>query len=280
MKRTIWIVPALMFALSSNVLAEETKPALEVKACSGEESKTINLSKDASRKITIGKGQELELKFPGGGLLTGSIEEKKRKPRYLQEAQAIAKAVLKTESLMASDIKQTNECHPMVEAYDYGTIDYDVTQTLDGVEKQYKGSIKIGKAEHFYFATDLPVSNIKQEVFDAATGKKSEREKPANFYVSLNAKVGDVYTDYDAENYLGALALKFMVKASSRPLDSAGVGLALPMPFLKSPLELFVAEIWTKDDPSVGGDAKGTTKTTAFGVSLNIDSGIAWFTGK
>jgi hypothetical protein len=41
-------------------------------------------------------------------------------------------------------------------------------------------------------------------------------------------------------------------------------------------VEFFVAHLWTKDDADVSGPARGTTESTAFGISLNITKGIDW----
>lgn len=148
-----------------------------------------------------------------------------------------------------------------------------IVQTYDAqgvlLDKQ---TLIAGPAENFYLSADMPVTDIKQLTYDATTGTVLEKEKPASFYLGFNYKLGDVYTHYPAEKFYRNLSVKFLAKASSRPAESMGLGLA----YRFRQFDIFAARIWTKDHASVGGETLGTTSSTVFGISFSITRALNW----
>ncbi len=242
------------------------------------------------RVITQGEGQEIYFLFKGidsVGTVTGTVAETERKSRITQEAKDVIGTILGQKGVTIKSLETgipVESCYLHIEKNKRGTLAVKIKQippaaNADAVTGNYSGKILIGPTEHFNLSADMPVTNIKQLTYDSGSGTVIEKEKPASFYLGLNARWGDVYTNYETlGSYWKGISLKGLVKASSRPSESMGVGLSFPVPKV-GPLEFFVARVWTKDDQSVGGASLGKTGSTVWGLSFNVPKGLEWFKG-
>jgi len=129
-----------------------------------------------------------------------------------------------------------------------------------------------GPEENFYISADMPVNNVKQLKFNSQTNTVEEREAPSSFYLGFNYKIGDVFTSYPASKWYKDISIKGLVQASSKPFESAGIGLSYNFKYL----DLFIAQVWTKDDESAGTTELGTTNSTIVGISFNLSKGLDW----
>ena len=126
---------------------------------------------------------------------------------------------------------------------------------------------------------DLPVSNRKTLKYDQATKSLLPQDQNPQIYLSFNYSFADVVSEEK-----NTLSLKLMLQASSRPLDSVGLGLGyrLPQNLLgdSSSLSLFAGRFWTKQDGmTAGGDGllnQSTGKDWRFGISYDFSTGLPW----
>ena len=129
----------------------------------------------------------------------------------------------------------------------------------------------LGPKEHFFLSADLVLNDIKQ-LKRNTDGTLSEKETPQSFYLGFNYKMGDVISN-NYENWMDTdrVSLKFMVEVSEKPAESLGLGIGVDTKIGN----LFVANIWAKDDDSVG-DNRDYTDSIVFGISFDISKGISW----
>lgn len=131
-----------------------------------------------------------------------------------------------------------------------------------------------GPREMLYLSADLPVTKVKELQYDKASNQVTEKDAPENFYLGLNINpFYDVYTQHRSEVFYRNFSLKLLVKASSRPRESMGVGLG----YRFGMMDVFVAHMRTQDDPDISSG--GGTSSTAAGVSFNISKAVDWLSG-
>lgn len=226
---------------------------------------------ESGRIPPSGKDTPHMLKVPTGAAKV-NLKEEKRKTRIAEDLatlKKIAEGMFKTQAEFTEAVAK-KECVKYEQSYDRATVEI---QVLDSQGKELSSSTLVaGPSEHFYLSADMPVTNIKQLTYDSGTNSVIEKEKPASFYIGLNAKFGDVFTNYQFKEFYNDLSIKALVKASSRPSESMGVGVGYNFKLM----EIFVARVWTKDDQNVGGASVGTTASTIFGVSFNLTKGLEW----
>lgn len=211
-----------------------------------------------------------------------TIEESRRKSRIEEDVAKVfeyAKGQAKAFEISAVVEVPEPQCVTYKSAYKRSTISVQgsipVQWRSNGEPKLLiNRSLMAGPKEHWSLSADLPIINVKQLTYDSNTASVVEKDKPTSFYVGVNFKVGDVYTNYDYWD-LNNLSGKFLFKASSSPNDSMGVGFGYSFKFV----ELFYARVWTRDDVSTGKTNLGTTPSNIYGISLNISKGISWLQG-
>ena len=234
------------------------------------EKSYIDIVNGSTNRIPFsGKGDSIEFRVPNG-TSSVTVSEEKRKPRIVEEIVTIVKAIREKE--VEAIVPQEIICASYVQKYKRSTI---TVTALDKGNKELAVSKELiaGPAEHLYLSADLPVTNIKQLTYDSSSSKVVEKEKPASFYLGVNYQVGDIFTDYPGSKFYKKLSLKLMLKASSKPSESMGIGIAYSF----DAADIFAARIRTKDDPSVGGSSLGSTDATVIGASFNITKGIEWY---
>lgn len=136
-------------------------------------------------------------------------------------------------------------------------------------------AIVVGPEEHFYITADMPITNVKQLTYDDKSGEVIEKEKPGAFYIGVNGRWGDLYTEYNGKEWYKNLSIKGLFKASKKPGESIGIGIGYNFEVF----ELFIAQIWTKDDEDISGLKIGATDATVVGISFNLSRGAEWLKG-
>ena len=261
---------ALAFAFATDVSARED--VLSLVECGKE---FIVLDGMESGKIPPSeKGTTHMLKVPAGTTKV-KLKEEKRKTRISEDfatLKKIADSLVGTKVLKELEVVAVTkkECVIYEQHHNRTTVE---VQALDAQDKEI-GSFTLvaGPTERFYLSADMPVTNIKQLSYDSGTNSVIEKEKPASFYIGLNAKMGDVFRNYSSDEFYNDISIKVLIKASSRPSESMGVGIGYSFKLM----EVFVARVWTKDDQNAGGASIGTTASTIFGVSFNPTKGLEW----
>lgn len=206
-----------------------------------------------------------------------NISEKDRKTRISQEVTAALAAAggpaAGANNLMALQTQPTlakDEFHCVKYQQQYKRSNL----TVDFPNKGKKTFIA-GPAEYLYLSADMPVTKAKQLKFDAQTNRVVETNVPQTFYLGLNAKTGDVYTDADDANWYNNFSFKLLFQVTS-PTNSYGYGIGYDF----GPVNIFAAKVYTKNDSSVSSPTSSTSLSTVFGVSFNIENGIKWLSGK
>lgn len=265
--RRVWIEPLL---LASSLISGPADAA----ACDGKPGTFLFQDEQCTLPVDprFGdeeRGNDYEIfACPAPLVTTVKMTETKRKSRIASDFDAVLDSLKKDDSKALS----TPTCVPwkaklsykrgtlVVEAYGRGD---------DGKDKQLQSvTVLTGPTEHWFLGLDLPVTDQKTLKYDSATGTLKPRDKDSQLYVSLNYLLGDVLVDVDEDiglrsqrKWTDDLAVKFFVKASSRPMDSAGVGLGYRVPkfevfdFSLQGLSLYGGYFWTKQDEITGGVA-------------------------
>lgn len=216
-----------------------------------------------------GKDDMHEFKVPTQ-TVSVSVSEEKRKPRIVEEIITIVKAISDM-TVNAIPTPEPNKCVSYVQKYKRSTIKVTALDK-DKNELAVSKSLIAGPEENLYLSADIPITNIKQLSYDSSTNTVVEKEKPSSVYLGVNWRLGDVFTDYPGSEFYKKFSVKFMLRASSKPSESMGIGLAYSF----DAVDVFAARIRTKDDSSVGGQSLGYTDATVVGVSFNITKGLEW----
>ncbi len=138
-----------------------------------------------------------------------------------------------------------------------------------------------GSAEHLFLSADLPVRSLN-DVKLGDDGGLEPTTKPTRFFIGLNYGFGDL--DDDRPRSWGRtlrdnVVVRVMFEASSSPLDSVGVALALRGSYLSSVgidfdvVSPFVGYVWTKPEDTTIDEVTGTVQ---FGFSFNLDKALSW----
>ncbi len=200
------------------------------------------------------------------------VTEERRDLRIVKELREVARAVAKADS---APTRSDELCGSYTASMKRSTI--TVRALGDGDVELEKVVIIFGPEEGGYLSADIPIGDIKQLKYDTATNTVVERGTPSSIYLGINYKpFGDVYSEYEVTDYKNNFAVKLMFKASSKPGNSYGVGLAYSFDIA----EVFVARIRTKSDPSIPETTRGYKDSTVVGVSFNVSKGIDWLTKK
>lgn len=216
-------------------------------------------------------------------ITTVKVTEANRKPRISQEVSSVLSAA------QADRISQPQNGMQLLSMVlpagstpkndDFPCIKYQQQYERSEITVDFPGKSKktfiAGPAEYMYLSADMPVTKAKQLKFDPQTNKVVEANVPQSFYLGLNIKTGDVYTDAADANFYNNLSFKLLIQITA-PSNSYGYGLGYDF----GPVNVFAARIYTKNDSSVSSPTSSTSLSTIFGVSFNIENGIKWLSGK
>lgn len=224
---------------------------------------------DEEYRIISSRGDTQLIVAPAGSEIKQS-KEVKRRSQIAEDLQNLV-----TLGTLINDMKKganAPKCYQYRQSYKRATLQITSAPATD---KTANHVIKVGPKEHLYMSVDLPVTKITQLQYNQDTGTITEKDKPASFYFSANWKRGDVFEQYDSDEWTNNISYKVMLKASKRPTESYGLGLGYQF----EAVELFIAHIWTRADDSETVDLD-EGEATVFGVSFNLTKGIAWLKGK
>lgn len=264
---------ALLMVLSTNLYAASIK----LESCPTDK-KTISLSGKVNHRLIPNPDATaidiLYFELPSDTStenLKIDLVETERRSRISQDWDTLKKIASK---LLPSQLKSSlteNRCIAHTPAYERSTIDIKIDNN-DG-DQVASQSFLYGSEERLYLTADMGVTNVRQLSWDQKTSSATEKEKPSSFYIGFNYKFGDTYINYsDQSDFYKNFSLKLLIQASSKPLESSGVGLGYEFPWFS----LFAARIWTKDDANVPGKSLGTTQSNLFGISFNLSKGLDW----
>ncbi len=256
------LILACVISHSQDLIAAEAKK-VEVVNCSAPPHDGyvyIDLEENITRLTEGDVGLVYEFKVPLQAQDV-TIDEEKRQSRLGQDLTTIFKAITK---------RAPDNCVRWTRLHKRSMM------TIEGKDKNgeviLQTEIAVGPPEHLYLSADMPVTKIKQIVYDSDSKTFQEKEKPSSFYLGLNWRWGDLYTHHSVNEFYKDLSLKALFKASSHPSDSMGLGIGYSLPYC----EIFVASVWTQNDDSVPGTSKGTTQSYIVGLSFNISKGMEW----
>lgn len=216
-----------------------------------------------------------------------AFTETKRRSRIAEDLKLIADSI-------AKDVLAAPRCDVQLWekelAHKRGTL---VISAKGADDKELQSATVItGPEEHWFLGLDLPVTDQETLKFDSATQTLQPKDKESQLYLSLNYLLGDVLVGVDESAGPGApkrwyddFAIKLFVHASSRPFDSAGVGVGYRVPSLElrgvnfglRGLNFYGGYFWTKQDEIEGGvpveNGDRDTKWR-FGVTFDVASMI------
>lgn len=258
-------------ALAPAASAKSVEGNAEPVACSTAEADLINMKKEGDaddlRKIT--KGRPIFYFEAPPETATLEVKEVSRQTRFAEELKSLVGAILKGQEKALSAAER--KCFRYTQEYSRSRISL-VAKDAAG-KALAEMTVVTGPAEHWYLTADMPVSDVKQLKYDSASNTVVEKQKPASIYLGINYRpLGDVLSDYPSADFKNNLALKLLLKASSKPSESMGFGIGYSFSFA----EIFVARMRTKNDESVPGSNLGYRDSTVFGVSFDIAKGIGW----
>lgn len=162
-----------------------------------------------------------------------------------------------------------------------------VATSASGQDAEY--TVVTGPAEHWFLSLDLPVTNRDVVKYDSTSGTLQPKETEPQLYFGINYLLGDVLSPAPKVGALADLlnkdnlSVKLMLRASSKPLDSIGLGLGYNLPAWDSlnlsALSVFIGHFWTKTDSIVGGIVQENSHyegSWRFGISLNLDDALGY----
>ena len=241
--------------------SEGNKIDLNIQNCSTFTYKDLIELKDDDIRIPPSKKGSSHTILIKAGVSSAEGIEKKRKSRIVEDIGTLAN--------IGGMIKSTKKkCIQYTQTHKRTILELT---TIDVKKKKSNYILTAGVAEHWYMSADMPVNSVKQLSYDSTNNKLIEKEKPASFYIGLNYKLGDIFTNYKAFDFHN-ITLKGLVKASSSPSESIGLGLGYDFKYF----ELFVASVWTKDDENIPEQSIGHTNSVIFGISFNLNKGLSW----
>lgn len=163
----------------------------------------------------------------------------------------------------------------------------------EGTPAPIKAPLVTGPREHWFLSGDVPLkgTTAKHFKFNGENQQVELSEKPSSYHLSANFLLGDLLGE--RRPFLGNFYLKGSIAASTKPLDSYGVGLGyygtlLPkkLGFSLEAFSPYVAYVWTKSDSVVAAATEGGSEGVAgnvktvgewrWGVGVNLGKVLGW----
>lgn len=262
------IALVVLVFLSTTIYAKE-KPAAEemsrAEVCP--DSKVYRFDSKSNRIITEGANELIAFTLgKEEDIKTAKATETERETKFQSDLDILRDS--------ADDLKK-NETSPAVEELKYICALWKTKYKRSELDIELNDKSKtymVGPAEHLYLSADLPLENIKQLKLDSESGEPEEKEVPSSIYIGINARYGDVISNYGYSDIPNNISAKLLLKASSHPLDSVGIGIGYNF----KGFEIFYARIGTLDSEDTNKSDLGRTYTNVFGVSVNISKGLKW----
>jgi hypothetical protein len=156
-----------------------------------------------------------------------------------------------------------------------------IAKSID--EKSEKDFVVVtGPKENWYLGFDLPINSNKTLKYDQATKSLLPQDQNPQLYLSFNYSFSDVALTSSPKN--NTWSLKLLLLASSRPLDSYGLGIGYRLPEVTgvvdlSSFSLFAGRFWYKQDSIAGGVGQlnqSTGKDWRVGITYDFSTGLPW----
>ncbi len=225
-----------------------------------------------------------------------TVQEQKRKTRLASDIETIIDSIKPKKKLL---LREEPSCKDWSQPLTYTRGSLVVT-AKDAQDKDLQvAKVTTGPKEHWFLGLDLPVTSRKTLKYDSESQTLKPREEHNQFFLSFNYMLGDILLDPDdalsaekashppqdalVRHALDDLSVKFFLNASSKPLDSAGVGLGYRLSkiglkgggrdFSLKGVSLYGGYFWTKEDEINNGEVVkrgGRDKSWRFGVTFDI----------
>lgn len=224
------------------------------------------------------KGQVVEV-FYDSCIVTGEIKfsETKRNTRLHDDLSLIAKKL--------TDGRADERCGFSRKTYTLKHVRavLVVTATKVGGEEIESKTVITGPQEHFSLGLDLPISNRKTLKYDSTSKSLLPKDEAPQLYLSLNLSPGDILMPPEESSGMDRIEFKLMVAASSRPLNSYGVGLGYKMPKIGAldlnGFSVFGGYFVAKQDAIVGAAVlpeQSNKRAWRFGISYDLATALNW----
>ncbi len=270
------VVMSLIATFGDLYAADQVVTQVVVEDCKQDEkAEQPSYAKGLTQRIEAKNQKKFYVRLPDGAD-SAIITEEKRLSRIAKDVKTVIEAVAGTpRQAAAAPTEPQNKCVRYDQRYDRSTISIRPRKSSDDKRDFGEVTYIVGPREHWYLAADMGLNNIKQATFSQATNSVIEKSRTAGFYISVNYKVGDVYTSADAVPRLSfdRLSFKVLVNASTKPMESYGAGVGYDLPWWDG-LSVFVARVWTKADASVGGAGLGVTPSNLVGISYDVSKAL------
>lgn len=243
----------------------------------------------STRDTGTKKGNNIKVYVDGCKYSNVKFDEQERHSRIYNDFSALLGKIKSAKSVAG-----VTSCGP--EFYTYA-LKYDRAQlkltAFDSNGKETSTmNIVTGPEEHFYLGLDLPVNSRKILKYDATTKSLVPTDTNPQFYLSFNYFIGDLAATSESgvnDERHGFVSLKAFVMATSRPLDSYGLGVGYQLAkkinirnkdWDFSAINLFAGRFWYKQDAiTAAGTAlfnQSTTSNWRFGLTYDLGTALGW----
>jgi len=240
--------------------------------CKNHETIDINSLKSERLISPYGQGSEFYFKLTPKTKRVFLVE----KPRASKISQDLVKLIKISSNIIFSrksldilDDNNTKECVLYKQSFKRASVEI---MTIDSKNNSTLYNFKVGEIEHLYLTTDMPITSIKELSYDKESQSIYENEQPSSFYLGINYKLGDIYTNYPIDEFYSDLSLKAMIKISDSPTESMGLGFGY---HLTDGIDIFISKIWTQYN-NIQTKGSGYTPTTTYGVSFDLNKALEW----
>ena len=264
-------VSSFGIACAQQVATEEPSPKIFFKNIEKDELPTRQL---------LDKGDTLEV-FYDTCAVNGKIQfkEVERNSKIYDDFSALARKII-------NDKGDKVICGVVSQSYITKYKRSEITVTATSSEGKVVGTktLIVGPKEHFSLALDLPVNNRKTLKYDSASSKLLPQDEAPLLYLSLNVTPGDVLASGKEAKWKDKVSVKFLIEASSHPLNSYGVALGYDLGDFNSLIDLKGVSIFggyfrAKEDSVINGVAvpnQGRKNSWRFGLSYDLGTALKW----
>lgn len=232
----------------------------------------IDINKLKSERVISPNGQGSEFYFKVGDKIKKVIIDEK--PRASQISKDLVRLIQTSMPIIfrnksLNENNYTKECVLYKQSFKRA---YVQLLTIDNNNNSTLYTFKVGEIEHLYLTTDMPISSIKELSYNQETQTLYEKKQPSAFYLGVNYKLGDIYTNYSIDEFYNDLSLKAIIKVSNKPTKSMGLGIGY---HLSKGIEVFIAKVWTQYS-NIDIKGSGYTPTTTYGISFDLNKALDW----
>jgi hypothetical protein len=211
--------------------------------------------------------------------------EKERELLVVQQVKDIAKITLQAAAAEPATVGVAKVCIAL--SYPRATVTFKVAAKPEAEKEIVKSmSLVTGRPEQLSLGVNVPLSRFSELKYDADKGRVVNRDAPGEYYASINWNGGDVFLPASAKKPLERFSIKFLVRASKKPLDAYGIAIGFELPSRKLfgfPLEgfsPFVGSVWRLEDGGVGPSGRvqhDRQQKLVAGISVDFGKFKEWW---